>query len=182
MKKLLSLLLILALLPCAALADTVIDVGAFQVCIPESAYVVTHDKIANSVIANIIPDPNSPSGVYANINVTWGLASKADITFTASEYAEFVLNETLAGLTAENIAVSNAQVLASELDQDEGYIFLYFSFDADYTGMGVNLVTTLYMVQESLCVDGDGMYTITFTADSADGVANLMQYFENCMI
>lgn len=183
MKKILSLLLALAmLLPACALADTVINLGAFQVSIPDSAYVETYEKVSGSVIASIIPDPDSPSGVYANINVTWGLASKEDITFTADEYAQAVLREAVNGLNASGVAISNPQVFTAEMSKEEGLIYLYYGFDADYTGLGVDLVTSLYMAQQCLLIDGDGMYTITFTADSEEGVLDLLEYFDSCML
>lgn len=181
MKKLLTVLLLLALLlPAAALADQTVDLGFAVMHLDDSAYVQPGDE-GSGVLALIIPDPSADTSFYDNINVVWTDARISDLNVSAEEFAQEVIRVAIEGMAAQGAIATNEQLLGAELDADEEMLVLYYTLDVDYTNMGIDLQTTLHFAQLAMSFEGDGMYTFTCTATSAEGVDALMNYILDAM-
>ena len=182
MKKLLSVLLVLALLlPAAAMAEQEVDLGFGVLRLDDNAYVTLGDR-ESGILVQVIPDPYAEVLFYDNFNVMWSDAQISDIDMEPEAFAKYVMSVAKAGMEAQGVTASNETVLSAEIDKENDMLTLEYTMDVDYSGLGIDMQLTLYFGQLAFSFEGDGMYAITFTASSEDGILALLDYVDTALV
>lgn len=185
MKKLLSLVLCLALLlPTMAMAEIVkttytVDFGDFTIELDSNDYYETAAKANNSVLAIVYPgyDPNSTTS--DNFNIVWSATdATAEINLYGGieKYASLVLASAESQYTAMGIKMTDAQVINAAFADGIGLTLTYCTLD--YTGAGVDLVSPLYQLQVYYCMGDAGTYIFSFTAVSLEALETMSSYLD----
>ena len=181
MKKLLALLLLLAmLLPAAAMADT-LHMDPFTFELPEEDLYIQYEKSENGVLLFIYPAPDWGADFHDNINVTWTTDLLLGVEQTADELAAETLDDAIAQLEEADVAVDRPEILDAALDPVEGTFSIYYRMDVDYTAVGVDMQIALYFYQQSISIEGDGTYIFTLTSDSEEGIDGLRAHLDEVM-
>lgn len=188
MKKILAVLLsLMLLLPAVSLGEAAEVVDTYPVEFDDfTLYVTSYDIIQKAptkeegqLLFLLYPNYDETAVVFNNINGTWSSENtladlpEFDVNKFAQEQADFVA----AQLTASGITASNSELHYAQKD-DNGVIVLAYSADVDYTGAGIDLVTTLYQAQYYKCMGEKGTYVFTVTAYHPDDLKELFSYLE----
>lgn len=187
MKKIAALLLALAMLLSAlAMAETVaapavhtFDFGTFTIDLAENDYYqVAEEMTDNTVYLQVYPAYNDADTMHPNFNVVWTTQdpSLAIKLYGAENYAKLGQQQAKAQYDQMGIVVTDAQVLNATFEDGIG-AFLTAS-TLDYTGMGINLVSTIYQLQVFMCMDDAGTYIFTFSADTMEKVEEISAYLD----
>lgn len=189
MKKVLSILLALALLlPAAALADT-LELGPFTLETPANVEVETAEKADGSVIAMLSFKDKDGTYTGNNMNVVWseaqmGLSSmsvlstlpQSMLNSTVKKYAENMLAATIDMMDTMGVTVNRYELLDAGMDLDRGMFFMGYSVDAHYDLFGgFDMSNVVY--QYSIDVEGDGAYLFTLTANTLEELDELIDCF-----
>lgn len=186
MKKLVALLLALALLPMLALAETAVepamhtfDFGVFMIDLAETDYYQVAEEMAdNAVYLQVYPDYDPSNVMHPNFNFVW---SSQDPTmaiklYGAANYAKLGQEQAKAQYEQMGIVMTDAQVLSATFEDDIGAFFTASTLD--YTGMGVDLVSPIYQLQVFMCMGDAGTYIFTFSADTLEKVEEISAYLD----
>lgn len=187
MKKLLSLLLCLALLlPVMALAETattaerqVVDFGDFTISLLEGdLYEVADEKTSNALYAIVYPAYDETAASHENFNIVWSAedASPVIALYGAETYAQLLMQSYQAQYEAMGIKMTDGQVLSARFEDNTG-VFLTFA-NLDYTGMGYDLLSPVYQMQVYTCDSEEGTYIFTFTATDLEALEALSSYLD----
>lgn len=184
MKKILALLLsLMLLLPAIALGEAAanpdvytVEFDDFYLTVNATDAVQKGEKGEGTIVMMLYPDYDETATMHPNINAVW---TSEDVSalgeIDATTFGNLVLTQSAQGLAAQGVAVANEALLAAERDEEAGSMTLIMSFDADYTAVGLDLKTTLYMVQIYVPMGGEaGSYIFTLTAASMEGVDALL--------
>lgn len=143
------------------------------------------EEADQQVLALVYPAYNEADSFHCNLNVLW-VSSAVTMAeelggMTPEEWAAALLDATAEQMQAMGVAVSNQQVLHSAVGEagDIQQATVIYSYDADYTGAGLDLKTTLF--QEQIYVvpgNVDGTYALTLSGTSLEDLAALEGYFE----
>lgn len=183
MKKLLSLVLclMLALSACAmAETATTVDFGPFTMDLgPNDQYEVA-SGMADSQLYAIIYPGYDPNATFTNtINVVWtasDLAAEIKLIGGVEMYAQYILQSAESQYAASGIAMSNATVMATQMDDKTAAIIT--TYKLDYTAAGVDLVADLYQMQALYFNAADDNYTFTLTAATLEELQALSKYLD----
>ena len=178
MKKLAALMLIFALMLTAAtaLADTTQTFDDFTITIPDNQTVELGTKANNEVLLTVYGE-QSEGGITANMNIVWVDeymdVSSQDLT----EMGKFMSDNTVQGMESIGIVVTDVEVIDTALNNIGGKpaIMTAYTYNADYTGMGVDLNTPMATIQAIVSEQGMGTYIITMGAEDMDRVLELAQ-------
>lgn len=184
MKKILALLLsLMLLLPAIALGEAasdpnlyVVDFDDFTITLNATDAIQKGEKTNGQVLFMLYPDYDETVMMHPNINAVWTSEDVSQMgNVTPTDFGNLVLQQSAQGLAAQGIAVANEALLAAERDEETGSMTLIMSYDADYTGVGVDLKVTLYMVQLYVPMGGEtGSYIFTLTGSSMEDVDALL--------
>lgn len=183
MKKLLSLILCLMLaLSACAMAETAatVDFGPFTMDLgPNDQYEVASTMADSQLYAIIYPDYD-PNATFTNtINAVWtasDLAAEVKLVGGVEMYAQYILQSAESQYAASGIAMSNATVMATQMDDKTAAIIT--SYTLDYTGAGVDFVADLYQMQALYFNAADDNYTFTLTAATLEELQALSAYLD----
>jgi len=169
MRKLFAILLILCVLPFAALAENIdYDFGDFTLTIPADIAGTINEKTDGQVYFMLYPNYNQSNAFHQNINCVWTAGFESVSLYTdeqVKQLAEGVMDGMISGLKEQGIVVEDAQVLSAEhlsISGKDG-IALSYSYYSDYTGAGIDLKTTVYMAQFLVSEPALGTYNLTYT-------------------
>lgn len=184
MKKILALLLsLMLLLPAIALGEAAsdpevytVEFDDFYLTVNATDAVQKGEKVEGSILMMLYPDYDETAIMHPNINAVWTSSDVSEMgDVDATTFGNLVLTQSAQGLIAQGVAVTNETLLAAERDEEAGTMTLIMSMDADYTAVGVDLKTPLYMVQIYMPMGGDaGSYIFTLTGASMDEVDALL--------
>lgn len=184
MKKILALLLsLMLLLPAIALGEAasdpnlyVVDFDDFTITLNATDAIQKGEKTNGQVLFMLYPDYDETVMMHPNINAVWTSEDVSQMgNVTPTDFGNLVLQQSAQGLAAQGIAVANESLLAAERDEETGSMTLIMSYDADYTGVGIDLKVTLYMVQLYVPMGGEtGSYIFTLTGSSMEDVDALL--------
>lgn len=175
MKKLLTLVLALMLLCGVAMAD-VVDFGDFSMDLDPATMAAHYEKQEAQVFLNLFPNYDENADSHPNINVIW----QEDVIDIAAqdpqEVAEVLMNEIYPGLESQGIKVSNVTLLGADHDEHEGVpaLSVVYTYDVDYSGMGVDKQMTLFVAETFISQPGVGTYIFTCTAADLEGLQSLI--------
>lgn len=184
MKKILALLLsLMLLLPAIALGEAAsnpdvyaVEFDDFTITLNATDALQKGEKSNGQVLFMLYPDYDETSTMHPNINGVWTSEDVSDMgNVTPTDFGNLVLQQSVQGLAAQGVAVSNEALLAAERDEETGSMTLIMSYDADYTAVGLDLKVTLYMMQLYVPLGGDtGSYIFTLTGSSMEDVDALL--------
>lgn len=184
MKKILALLLsLMLLLPAIALGEAAsnpdvyaVEFDDFTITLNATDALQKGEKANGQVLFMLYPDYDETSTMHPNINGVWTSEDVSDMgNVTPTDFGNLVLQQSVQGLAAQGVAVSNEALLAAERDEETGSMTLIMSYDADYTAVGLDLKVTLYMMQLYVPLGGDtGSYIFTLTGSSMEDVDALL--------
>ncbi len=193
MKKLLSLLLALLMLPAAALCETVeapeipdihdlltfpLDFGDFVMMVDPNDALQSGQKADQQTWAILYPDYDPAANFNSSINVVWQ-SQNLNLTVNllgADIYAAAVLQELPNQMAAMGITATNAQLIQADLTDD--VLTFSYSIDLDYTPAGVDMQMTLWYTQQMHLKGDAGAYVFTVTADSESTMWSLNAYLD----
>lgn len=180
MRKLFALLLVLCLLPFAALAETIdYNFGDFTMTFPADIKGNITEKAPNQVFFMLYPDYDDTSMFHPNLNCVWTSAymdmSQADLV----ELGNQILSGMAENVKAQGIEVTNYRVLTTSMESHDGkpMACLGFQYDADYTDAGVDLKATMYLLQFIFSDPDFGTYNFSYTTNdlsSSDSVTAIL--------
>ena len=188
MKKILALLLsLMLLLPAIALGEAAsnpdvyaVEFDDFTITMNATDALQKGEKANGQVLFMLYPDYDETATMHPtmhpNINGVWTSEDVSDMgNVTPTDFGNLVLQQSVQGLAAQGVAVSNEALLAAERDEETGSMTLIMSYDADYTAVGLDLKVTLYMMQLYVPLGGDtGSYIFTLTGSSMEDVDALL--------
>lgn len=184
MKKILALLLsLMLLLPAIALGEAAsnpdvyaVEFDDFTITLNATDALQKGEKANGQVLFMLYPDYDETSTMHPNINGVWTSEDVSDMgNVTPTDFGNLVLQQSVQGLAAQGVAVSNEALLAAERDEETDSMTLIMSYDADYTAVGLDLKVTLYMMQLYVPLGGDtGSYIFTLTGSSMEDVDALL--------
>lgn len=187
MKKIVSLLLCLVFCFSFAFAETVqtpveivtLDFGDFTMDLKATDLIQQGEKIDNGTLAIIHPDYSEEDTFHNNIAIAW---MKTDISAAikllgAESYGQAVLESAQNSMAAQGMIVTDAQLLNALLEDDE--LLIMYTMTVDYSGMGFDLVVTLYALQ-AYAMDAEmGTYLFNLTTDSVEDLLTLTTYIDS---
>lgn len=181
MKKLIALLLTLALLlPAVSLGESetyTVDFDDFILTVSSDDIIQKGTKTEGGVVFMLYPDYDETSTSHPNISSAWTAEGLDGIdATTAPLFGAQVLQGIVDGLSAQNIVVTNNQLLDAQLDEETGSLTLAFAMDADYSGMGVDVQLAMYMVQVYIPLGEKGTYVFAITSDTMEGADAMLTY------
>ena len=184
MKKILALLLsLMLLLPAIALGEAAsnpdayaVEFDDFTITLNATDALQKGEKVNGQVLFMLYPDYDETATMHPNINGVWTSEDVSNMgNVTPTDFGNLVLQQSVQGLAAQGVAVSNEALLTAERDEETGSMTLIMSYDADYSGAGLDLKVTLYMVQLYVPLGGDaGSYIFTLTGSSMEDVDALL--------
>lgn len=183
MKKILALFLsLMLLLPAISLGEAasdpdlyVVDFEDFTIALNATDALQKGEKVNGQVLFMLYPDYDETAIMHPNINGVWTSEDVSDMgNVTPTDFGNLVLQQSTQGLAAQGIGIANEALLAADRDAETGAMTLVMSYDADYTSVGVDLKTSLYIVQIYVPLGEAGSYIFTLTASSMDGVDALL--------
>ena len=117
---------------------------------------ITYDKTDGQVWFMLYPDYDESATVHPNINVVWSETIQNLTQADAQEYAETVLEDIVAQVESEDIAIENESVLSAQPDELDGKDALTIQCVYEVEGY------TVYMMQ--IVVPDEAFGTYIFTA------------------
>lgn len=169
MKKLLSILLTLALLlGCAsAFAEdsatasnlAVYDFGDFTMTFDEDMIGSVYEKANNEVYFQIFPFYDENATFNTNINCVWSSVTDDLTQIDATEFANSILSAMVAQLQDMEMNAGNAQVLLAEPDELDGKYALCYLAQYELEGITVYLMTVVV----SDAAFGSYTFSVTFS-------------------
>lgn len=167
----------------AATEKSVVDFGTFTLELGPNDHYEIADEMTSGAVYTIIRPNYDPNAVYtSNINLVW---DRMDYTNTIKlygpeKYAQMVQEAAVPQYESMNIKSSNIQVLRATLE-DDMYASIA-SIDLDYTGAGVDLVTTIYQMQVFFFKGAAGTYAFTATGISMEELETFAQYIDSFVL
>lgn len=187
MKKILALILsLMLLLPVVAMGEAAsgldtypVDLGDFSITVTSADIIQKGEKAEGVLLFQLLPSYDESSMFHNNLNGTWTASDLSIIGEIGAEtYGNLVLEQSTQQLANQGIAVTNAQLVAAQFDENNLSTSLIVSMDVDYTAVGVDLVMTLYQLQMYVPVGEAGSYIFTISADSLENAEALMSYLD----
>jgi len=181
MKKLIALLLtMMLLLPAVSLGESetyTVDFDDFILTVSSDDIIQKGQKTEGGVVFMLYPAYDETAVSHPNISSAWTAESLEGIDdATAPLFGAQVLQSIVDGLSAQNIAVTNDQLLDAQFDEETGSLTLAFAMDADYSGMGVDVQLAMYMVQVYIPLGEKGTYVFAITNDTMEGADAMLTY------
>lgn len=187
MKKLLAMLLCLALCFSCALAETTegtveivtIDFGDFTMDLKATDLLQQGEKTDGGTMAIIHPDYKEEDSFHDNIAIAWMEMNIGPVisTLGAEAYAQAVLDSAKKSMADQGINVTDAALLNALLEDDE--LLIMYSMTVDYSGMGIDLAITLYAIQ-AYAMDAElGTYLFNITTDTIEDLLALTSYIDS---
>ena len=167
MRKFLTLLLVLCLAAMPVLAETMTyDFGDFTISFSPDANGNIADEITDGASFFLIYQDAVAEGQFnANLNIAWSSAYEDLTALAPAETAETMATASASALEGQGVKTANVQVVGASMDEIGGKpaLSVVYSMDVDYTGMGLDLQTTLYFAQGFVSEEALGTYTFTIT-------------------
>lgn len=188
MKKILALILsLMLLLPAIALGEAAsnpdqytVEFEDFTITVNAEDILQKGEKAEQQILFMLFPKYDETSSYHANINALWTAEDLGELgTIGAQTFGEMVLSQSQEQLSSQGIAASNAQLISAEFDEETRTTVLITSMDADYTGAGIDLKMNLCQMQMYIPMGDIGSYIFTLSADSLEGLDELLKYMDN---
>ena len=182
MKKLLALILclMLAFSTCAMAATTTVDFGTFTIDLGPNYHYEVADTMTDGQLYAIIYPNYDPTAAFTNtINLVWtasDLSAEVKMVGGMEAYAQMVLDAAEYQYNAQGIAMSNATVLRTFIDDETAGAL--FSYTLDYTNAGVDMVADLYQMQALFFNGANDNYIFTLTACTIEELEVMSAYLD----
>ena len=164
-----------AMAEAAAVTDETYDFGDFTLTYPGDSQLQVVEKAEGAVFFTLLSPSTSEGQVTNNMNCVWN----SEYLDTASTDPQEVLDYTVEGFAAEaeaqGLIVSNVTGLQADTVDIGGLqgIAIAYSYDVDYTNLGVDLQTTLICTAFSAADPAFGTYTFSVTSGNQAGLDQL---------
>lgn len=189
MRKLFALFLVLCLIPTVALAQTAdpegaaeseiitYDFGGFTMDIPADIQGQIVEPVSGQIFFQLYPDYNETESFHKNINCVWSDVYNDLTQVDPASYAQIAANTTFSALRLQGLVLENEQILGAVLDEHEGKPAMSYviSMDADYTALGLDLKTTLYMAVFVISDENLGSYTFTISVTNPEDIDPIVE-------
>ena len=180
MKKLIALLLcILLCVPVFATAE-VLEFEDFNLVINDGDLYQLGVKGEGQILVQVFPAYDENATFHENFGISW----------TSENFKEFmqygdtdslcqsVLEGIASNLTMQGVLVNSKEILAKEVDEENGVMALYMLFELDYSGAGYDLQLYLHEEQLYVSLEDAGTYIFTFAADSNEKIMEMLNYMD----
>lgn len=167
MRRLFTLLLIVTLLACpiALAEENVIDLGFIHWMVDENCMVQIGEKADGQVLAYIFPNFRLEDDFHTHLTVVWH-SEEIAIPEDLADFAAMEMENAIQEFAGSVIAISDPQLTDYNANEELPVIMLTYQMGADYSALGVDLVTALYFNQLIYPMEGDGTYSVTVVSDS----------------
>lgn len=180
MKKLFALILCMVLLMPAALAEApvVLDAGDFTMQVnPGDAYEL-YEKAEGAVMLALYTVDTGDETFLDNVNVAWTAEDTTAMDEASLEaMGNLIMEQAKLQYDELGVATDNYQLLSFELVAGENG-FIIYSYDIDYSALGVDHQATIYQYQIFFMDGAEGTYICTATSDSIETLAVMGSYGE----
>ena len=175
MKKTLAILLVMLLTVFCAAEEgqlVTVDLGDFTLMIDPATPGEIVEKAEQAVFFTAYPNYDENAETHTALNIIWSEIYE-DLTAKDPEaVARQIMENTANELTESGVAAENPQFIQAALDELDGFpaLFSMYSLDLDYSGMGVDLQTTMVFTQVITGSEETGLYTFTIGGSEYDGM------------
>ncbi len=142
-------------------------------------YEVADSMVSNQLYAIIYVDYEENSLVTPTINAIWtsdNLTREINMIGGMEKYAELVQENATSMYASMGITMSDVSVIMTEWEDDIGCSIT--SCTMDYTGAGVDMVTTLYQMQALFCNLEGGSFIFTLTTNDMNQLVTMVSYLD----
>lgn len=183
MRKILAVAvaLILALAAMSALADaaeapgTSQNFGDFTLTYPDTCSLDLGEKTSDSVYFTLFSTATSGENFANNLNCVWTKEYEDLSQYEPQDLLDFTVSNFASNAAAEGLTVTNVQPLKAEklLIGGKEALAIGYSYDADYSNLGLNLQASLYCMSVSVSDPALGIYTFSVTSANQEGLMEL---------
>ena len=187
MRKLIAMLLALAMLCGAALAEdaerlAALEYADFTIAIPKDAVGSSTDTIEDGVPFLTIYQDYDPNALLGNsLSIVWN-EDVLDLTgVDPVAYSEIVAGMTLQSYESVGVVVTYPRMYNAELDElDDMQVISYmFSMTLDFSTLGLDYQETVYTLQAVAPIPEKGTYTFTITTDDLENSQDLLDIVDS---
>ncbi|MBQ3486109.1 MAG: hypothetical protein IJA77_11495 [Clostridia bacterium] len=187
MKKLSILLLcLLLLLPAVSLGEAgtrIVEFDDFTLTVSESDLLLTGEDAGIENLFKVFPHHDAEAAAHPNIIARWTEQDLSGMNDTeAIDFCYGDMQAAIQSLTAQNLTVSNEQMLRAELDEETGAITVLYSLDVDTAALGQDMTMTVYMGCRYVPLGEKGTYYFTLGCSSAEEAKALLAYLDNSLV
>lgn len=176
MKKILSLLLALALLlPAFALAEEAAEIEPLDLGFALLTPGIDDLAAQSDDLVLLVPAIDSNPDFTNSITVLPLDVTMDDLGATSEAFADMVIEQGVNEALDAELDVIDYELIRFVQDEATGAVVVYYSMVIDYTPSGADLVTELYQYVIVLPAEDDGTYLITLTAMTAEGIDGLLE-------
>ena len=187
MRKLFSLALAVCLaLSVAAFAETsaqlvTYDFGDFTIDFPADIMGSIGEPVNGQVFAIFYENYDEAAPFNANLNLVWNEDADDLSAIDPVATGNMILQQTCVQVDAMGAQTSNPMLLAATVDSFNGKpaLLVAFSYDVDYSGVGLDYQTTLYTAQIIASEEGLGTYAFSETVEDLNGTPILDAMIES---
>lgn len=166
MRKLFALLLILCLVPFAAMAQTMdYDFGDFTMTIPADIMGQINEKVNAQPYFILYPDYVQTDSLHQNLNCVWTAGYEDVASMDGNALGKQVINNMSNELKAQGLVITNGKVETAQLRSINGVnaLLVAYTYDCDFSGLNVDIQCPVNLVQCMFSFPDKGSYVFSYT-------------------
>lgn len=146
------------------------DFDDVTISVPADTYCQQGKKANGQIMLVLYEAMPTGTSFTANLTAVWNSQSTAyseELVASIAEATEMNFPQIISQLKQQGIAASNMQLLSATTGSlgNLPTVDLLTAYDADYSGMGLELKTNLLVLQRTVLLGDKGMYVFTITAE-----------------
>lgn len=179
MRKLFCLALALCLalcgLACAEGELVTFDFVDFTMDVPADIMGSIVEREENQPFFMLFQDYDESADFNANMNCVWTNAHTDFSNVNIESFGSTVMQMAAQQLNAQGLAASNMTFIGGMMQDLNGKpaLAIIYSYDADYSNLGKDYQTTLYVLQAYVSEKEMGSYTFTVTTEDMENIGVL---------
>lgn len=183
MRKMIALLLsLLLLLPAVSVGEAerrAVEFEDFIIAVSERDLLQMGEETGSSSLFQLFPDYDATAASHPNIIATWvpgaldGLNDEQVL-----EFGNGVMQAAAQNLKANNIVVTNEEMLRIDRDEENGAITVLFTLEVDAAALGVDAKMDVYMGSRYVPLGEKGCYSFTVGCESVEEAEMMFDYLD----
>ena len=156
----------------AAVTDETYDFGDFSMTYPGDCQLQVAEKTEGGIFFTLLSPATSEGQITNNMNCLWNSEFLDVETTDPQEVLDYTVDGFAAEAEAQGLIVSNVTGLKADTVNVGGRqgIAIAYSYDVDYTNLGVDLQTTLICSSFSFSDPSFGTYIFSVTSGNEAGL------------
>ena len=133
------------------------------------------EKVNNLIYFTLFESYDPNASFNPSLNCVWTDAYTDFSAMDLGAYVSAIVQLSIESLSAAGVIAENPVLLTTDtadLNGKTAYLAAY-SYDADYSQLGVDYQATLYTLQTYVSDEAMGTYTFTITTDDLNNIVNL---------